>query len=60
MFFDINKCQIHTYNSLCARFADKAQQKGSKPGQLVSKPELLVLVREPDGVIGTISAGKFS
>ena len=41
MFVDINKCQIDTCASLCARFADKAQQKGSKPEQLVSKPNLL-------------------
>ena len=37
MFVDINKCQINTYNSLCVRFADKTQEKGSKPEQLVSK-----------------------
>ena len=41
MFVDINKCQIDTCNSLCAKFADKAQQKGSKPEQFVSKPELI-------------------
>ena len=38
MFVDINKCQIDTYNSLCATFADKARQKGSKPELLGSKP----------------------
>ena len=41
IFVDINKCQIDTKNSICARFADKTQQKGSKPEQLVSKPEIL-------------------
>ena len=40
MFVNINKYQIDTYNSLCARFADKALQ--SEPEQLMSKPELLI------------------
>ena len=41
MFVNINTYQMDTYNTLCARFADKAQQNGSKPEQLVSKPEVL-------------------
>ena len=41
MFVDINNIQIDTCTILCARFAEKAQQKGSKPNQLVSKPELI-------------------
>ena len=35
-FVDINKCQIDTYTSLFARFADIAPQKWSKPKQHVS------------------------